>query len=320
MLQPQCGLRYALIFILESLLSNFKNSKHKHTLRFRLKKGFLRIAVLNDFSLDAPLVAVAWQVVIAKSLSVTLDAHHHLILGISVWLCYSADRFSEPRQVVAMSSRRYEIYKKHKFVFLVIWVTLLLLALSLSFVVLPLDCFFWGVPLFVLSVANLALCLRESHSGIPSPVFKELRTAGILALGCFFFPAYESSPEAMNSSMTIVVLFYLLFINCVSVSRWELANDHRRGSLSFLQRTPKLLTALSRTKLLAALALGVVLASGMSICLGTFLLAHALTIVVFVLWLDEISFLDEDEKRKVIDQGYWVLPLLMLSLDHAGLF
>ena len=285
-----------------------------------MKKGFLQVTILNDFSLDAPLVAIVWQVVIAKSLSVTLEAHHHLILGISVWLSYGADRFSEPRQLVAMSSMRYEIFKKHKVAFLVIWVTLLLFALLLSFAVLPLDCFFLGVPLIVLIVANLALCLRESHSGIPSPILKELRTAGIFALGCFFFPACESSPEVAKSSMTIVVLFYLLFINCLSVSRWELANDDRRGSLSFLQRTPKLLTAFSRTKHVAALALGGVLASGMSICLDTFLLAHALTIVVFVLWLDEISFLDEEDKRKIIDQGYWVLPLLLLSLDHAGLF
>jgi len=305
---------------LESLLSNLKNSKHKHTFRVRLKKGFLQVAVLNDLSLDAPLVAIVWQVVIAQSLSVTLEAHHHLILGVSVWLSYGADRFSEPRQSVAMSSRRHEIFKKHKVSFLFIWVSLLLFALSLSFAVLPLDCFFWGIPLFVLSVANLVLCLRESHSGIPSPIFKELRTAGIFALGCFFFPAYESSPEAAKSSMTIVVLFYLLFINCLSVSRWELAKDDRRGSLSFLQRTPKLLTAFSQTKYFVALALVLVLATGMNIFLETFLLAHALTIVVFVLLLDEISFLDEDNKRKAIDQGYWILPLLLLSLDHAGLF
>lgn len=278
------------------------------------------MAALNDLSLDAPLVAVAWQLVIAETLLVSLEAHHHLILGISVWLSYSADRFSEPRRFPAMSSRRFEIFKKHKVVFLVIWVSLLLFLLSWSLVVLPLDCFFWGIPLLVLCVANFVLCLRESDSGIPSPIFKELRTAGIFALGCFFFPAYESSSAVAKLSVTLAVLFYLLLINCLSVSRWELVKDDRRGTLSFLQRTPALLIAFSRTKHPVVLVFGLVLALGGSIYLEVSLLAHALTIVIFVLFLDEISFLDEDAKRRAIDQGYWILPLLLLSLEHVGLF
>ena len=285
-----------------------------------MKKSFIRVSVLNDLSLDAPLVAIAWQIVIAKSLSASLEFHHHLVLGISVWLSYSADRFFEPSQLAATSSRRHEIFKRHKIAFLVIWFFLLFLAVIVSLIFLPLDCFLWGIPLFVMSVSNLVLCLRESRTGMPFPVFKELRTAAIFALGCFFFPAYESFQDVSKSSMTLAVVFYLLFINCLSTSRWELVNDDRNGSLSFLQRSPKLLTALSGTTFFAVLALGLILVSGIGICLEIFLLTHALTILVFVLWLDEVSFLAEDDKRKAIDLGYWILPLFLTGLEHVGLF
>ena len=276
--------------------------------------------MLNDLSLDAPLVAIAWQIVIAKSLLASLEFHHHLVLGISVWLCYSADRFFEPSQLAVTSSRRHEIFKRHGIAFLVIWFFSLFLAVIVSLIFLPLECFVWGIPLFVMSVSNLVLCIRESRTGMPSPVFKELRTAAIFALGCFYFPAYESFPDVSKSSMTLTVAFYLLFINCLSTSRWELANDKRKGSLSFLQRSPKLLTALSGTKFFAVLALGLILVSGIGICLEIFLLTHALTILVFVLWLDEVSFLAEEDKRITIDLGYWILPLFLSGLEHVGLF
>lgn len=276
--------------------------------------------MLNDLSLDAPLVAIAWQIVIANSLRVSLEFTHHLVLGISVWLSYSADRFFEPSQLAATSSRRHEIFKTHRIAFLVIWLFLFFLAVTVSMIFLPFDCFFWGIPLIVMSVSNLVLCLRESHTGIPSPVFKELRTAAIFALGCFFFPAYESYLDASKSLMTLSVVFYLLFINCLSISRWELANDERNGSLTFLQRSPKLLTALSRTTICAELILGLVLFAGIGIFQEIFLLTHTLTILVFVLWLDGVSFFAQDDKRKAIDLGYCILPLSLSGMENVGLF
>ena len=66
--------------------------------------------------------------------------------------------------------------------------------------------------------------------------------------------------------------------------------------------------------------LGVVLVFGLGIYLEIFLLIHALTILAFVLWLEEISFLAEDDKRKAIDLGYWILPLFLLGLQYVGLF
>ena len=258
--------------------------------------------------------------VIAKSLLASLEFHHHLILGISVWLSYSADRFFEPSQLTATNSRRHEIFKIHKIAFIFIWFFLLFLAVFVSLIFLPIDCFLWGIPLVVMSVSNLVLCLRESCTGMPSPVFKELRTAAIFALGCFFFPAYESFQDVSKSSMTLAVVFYLLFINCLSTSRWELVNDERSGSLSFLQRSPRLLAVLSGTTFFAVLILAVVLVFGLGMYLEIFLLIHALTILAFVLWLEEISFLAEDDKRKAIDLGYWILPLFLLGLQYVGLF
>ena len=251
--------------------------------------------------------------VIAKSLLASLEFHHHLILGISVWLSYSADRFFEPSQLTATNSRRHEIFKIHKIAFIFIWFFLLFLAVFVSLIFLPLDCFLWGIPLFVMSVSNLVLCLRESCRKC-HPRFQGIENSGNFCSGLLFFPAYESFQDVSKSSMTLAVIFYLLFINCLSTSRWELVNDERNGSLSFLQRSPRLLAVLSGTTFFAVLILAVVLVFGLGMYLEIFLLIHALTILAFVLWLEEISFLAEDDKRKAIDLRLLDPPAVLVRI------
>ena len=72
------------------------NLKYRQSFASPMDHGVRTVSLLNVFSLDAPLIAIVWQFVISKSISVELSPHHHLILGLSVWLAYSADRFSEP--------------------------------------------------------------------------------------------------------------------------------------------------------------------------------------------------------------------------------
>jgi hypothetical protein len=305
---------------MESILTNSKNSKHKDGFRFRLKKFSSPILCLNDISLDAPLIAVVWQGLIAEVFSVSLEIHHHLILGTAVWLCYSADRCAEPCFVNGISSSRHQIFKKHKMPFVFIWIALFFGAFFWSFLVLPPSCLLWGIHLFGLCVTNFILCKKESKTGIPSSVPKEMRTAGILAFGCLFFPAYEASLNFVNCSVVFFIVFYLLFINCLSISRWELTLDSKRGSLTFLQQSPRLLQIFSSSQYIVLFLLVFLACTGLAGFIGVLLFVHSLALSLFVLCLDLVPFLTKNEKRMFIDQGYWVLPLLILATSHADLF
>lgn len=305
---------------MESLLTNSKNSKHKDGFRFRLKKFFSPILCLNDISLDAPLIAVVWQGLIAEVFSVSLEIHHHLILGTAVWLCYSADRCAEPCFVKGISSSRHLIFKKHKMPFVFIWIALFFGAFFWSFSVLPFGCLLWGIHLLGLCVANFILCKKESKTGTPSSVPKEMRTAGILAFGCVFFPAYEASLDFVNWSVAFFLVFYLLFINCLSISRWELTLDSMRGSLTFLQQNPRLLQIFSSSQYIVLFMLVFLACTGTADFIGILLFVHSLGVCLFVLCLDLVPFLTKNDKRMFIDQGYWVLPLFILATSHADLF
>ena len=302
---------------MESILTNSKNSKHKDGFRFRLKKVFSPILCLNEVSLDAPLIAVVWQRLIAEVFSVSLQIHHHLILGTAVWLCYSADRFAEPCFVEGIRSTRHQIFKKHIAPFLLIWLALFFGALFWSISVLPLDCLLWGIHLFGLCVINFILCKRESKTGIPSSVPKEMRTAGILAFGCLFFPAYEASLDFVSWLVAFFLVFYLLLINCLSVSRWELTLDSKRGSLTLLQQCPRLLQIFSSSQYIVLFLLMLLACTGTADIVGVLLFVHSLAVCLFVLSLDQVPFLTKNEKRMIIDQGYWIIPLTLLGIEDV---
>ena len=50
---------------------------------------------LDELSLNPVLVSICWQVLLFLELDVEIEFSHTLILGLSVWMAYSADRFCE---------------------------------------------------------------------------------------------------------------------------------------------------------------------------------------------------------------------------------
>jgi hypothetical protein len=198
-------------------------------------------------------------------------------------------------------------------IFLLCWSSSLLFAVCCSAKYLETNCILCGVPLFALSLGNFFLCQCESRFGFASPCTKEFRTAFILSLGCLFFPAYESSRDWGELSLCGILLFGLFFINCISVSKWEWFKDEKRGSLSSLQKKPEFLKTLAIGKYPFALILLIfILKNGAEPNLSI----HVLWVTLFVISLD-FFLSDEQDKRGVIDLGYWILPFILLGTEYV---
>ena len=273
-----------------------------------------KLAVLNRYSLDAPLIAVLWQTVLARDLSVELALHHHLILGSSVWLAYSADRFSEPLLPGSQTAKRYEAFKNSRRPFLFCWVACLFIAVCSSVCQLDFQCLALGFSLASLSLANFWLCLLESRKGVFLPCPKEVRTACILSLGCVLFPACLSKDAFPEILFFTVLLFLAFFMNCLYVSKWELHKDRDRGRLSCLQTKENLMKWLPRVSWFAFLLLVMVaLGQGMM----PHLVPQVFLVFLFVATLERLVK-DDDHKRQAVDQGYWILPLALLGIVHVA--
>ena len=295
------------------LRHTIKNIKYNQTFLLPLDHGFRKVSLLNDYSLDAPLVAIVWQFVLARWISADLGFYHHLILGASVWLAYSADRFSEPNLTTFGKARRHAIFRHHQFTFLCFWATAFLVVLYFSLLYLEVVCLLCGLPLFGLCVGNFLLCRMESRIGFASKCSKEFRTAFIFSLGCILFPFQESSLGFAEFAWFWLFSFSLFLINCICVSEWEWSEDEKRGCLTWLQSKPVLLKTLANGKYLLALLAGIgILIDG----LERSLFIYAFFVSVFVILIDS-CLSDNQDKREAIDLGYWVLPFAMVGFEYV---
>src|SRR3982751_3419994 len=78
----------------------------------------------NLLSLDAPVVAVLWQSLFARCFQVPFDASAALLLLLTVWLIYTADRMLDS-QKGEYCSPRHEFYRRRRRELLPLWIAVL---------------------------------------------------------------------------------------------------------------------------------------------------------------------------------------------------
>lgn len=171
----------------------------------------------NLLSLDAPLVAVLWQLLFVRCFHAGVDAIATALLVLSVWLIYAADRMLDALSgPAAARSRlpRHEFYRRHWRAVLPVWSAALALAGWLAWTHLPAPLFERGATLSVVVAAYFVLVhlLRPAWP-------KELAVAILFALG-----ASVAAWNAIHSPAdieTIALFSCLCWINCIAIEQWE---------------------------------------------------------------------------------------------------
>jgi len=167
----------------------------------------------NLLSLDAPLVAVLWQILFARCFQAPVDALAAILLLLTVWLIYAADRTLDAWKG-DRHSPRHEFYRLHWRTLVPVWLAVLALTGWLAAEHLAAGLFLRGVLLLALVGLYFALV----HCGI-------LRGPKEAAVGVLF--ALGASLEAWGKVKTpadvatILLFSGLCWMNCVAIQRWE---------------------------------------------------------------------------------------------------
>ncbi len=183
-------------------------------------------------SLDAPVVALLWQWLLARSANVALYWHHAYILGSSVWLSYAADRWIEGWRLTQAFTARHLFYQRWRWT-----VAAVLLAVLVSDVAVAITCL--GALEFRAGLALLALVLAylishqliHRHHGWRAP--KEVCVALLLGGGVALFPLSQTPSSARLLMLPLSLFMLLCFVNCVLIAAWEREVDERHGQTSF---------------------------------------------------------------------------------------
>ncbi len=184
-------------------------------------------------SLDAPVVAVLWQGLLARSVPVDLGSAEFAVLGCSVWLAYAADRWIEGWRLTPENIRthRHLFHQRWRWPIAAAWVAVLGLDLSLALRGLPPEGLRAGVLVLVPVVAYLLshqLVHRNSRWRAP----KEVCVALLLGAGAAVFIASRAGARLPRLAVPLGLFTALCFCNCALISRWESEVDRSHGQTS----------------------------------------------------------------------------------------
>ncbi|HEU0119890.1 MAG TPA: hypothetical protein VFQ91_05140 [Bryobacteraceae bacterium] len=166
----------------------------------------------NVLSLDAPCVAIVWQLLLARTVA-PIPRVQTVVLGLTVWLIYVVDRILDGlRQAEAGDAPRHRFARRHRLPLLLAAALGLAANLVLAFRYLEPIRLERGALLFLLVAAHFLLAHRAA-----APWPKELWTGCIFAAGVWL-PALVHRPALLPLA---VVFAALCWWNCVAIEAWE---------------------------------------------------------------------------------------------------
>ena len=191
---------------------------------------------LNVVCLDAPLVAVSWQWLFARSFEIAVPAGGTAALFLTAWLIYLADRFGDSLSTRAQhaTSLRQRFCLAHRrawiFALAVVGVADLLVVTT----VLGSRVVVFAAPVGALAIAYLILNQRCPAVWRSLPV-KEI-TIGVLFAGGVIVAL---APQLPASAISPWLLFAALCsLNCISIGVWERWLDEAQSRVSIATAFP----------------------------------------------------------------------------------
>ncbi len=167
----------------------------------------------NLLSLDAPVVALLWQVLFARCFHARVELLPSFLLVLAVWLIYAADRTIDSWTETRLSPR-HEFYRRHWRALLPAWVAALTVGAALAWTRLSAELLYSGLALAGAVLLYFALL----HIGVLVRT-KEAAVAVLFALGATVsaWPNVRTSADVES----IVLFSCLCWINCVAIEHWE---------------------------------------------------------------------------------------------------
>ena len=209
----------------------------------------------NLLSLDAPLVAVAWLYIFAKTWRVDyLPWAAYISLGLVVWVIYMTDRLLDASMNGGNSEKleaRHDFHRKHQRVFRVVVVTAGVLALVLVVSGLPMRIYGDAAIGGILVAGFFALSIFSTHGPNEIPYAKNLLAGLSFAYGtamiAYVFTGFEM--WEFVRSRELICFSVLCILNISAIDLWEHAN---RSSDPEIKATDELALTLPLTLLGAA--------------------------------------------------------------------
>jgi len=177
----------------------------------------------NLLSLDAPIVALLWQLLFVRCFHGSLGMLPAALLAVAVWLIYVADRTLDAWRG-HVEQARHKFYRRHWRAVLPIWIVALGTAGWMAWSRLPGPLFMEGVAvasgtgLYLAAVHLSPRLLRHANS-------KESAIAVLFGLGASL--AAWPGVQTVSDVLAILLFSCLCWMNCAAIEDWEHGHELR---------------------------------------------------------------------------------------------
>jgi hypothetical protein len=262
----------------------------------------------NLLSLDAPSVAISWQLLFAKCSRIEIQPITVIVLGLTVWLIYVADRLLDVlRDKAPLATSRHQFHHRHKTAIAVsITAASLLLAASLPQLRPALLHEGFGLAAIVgLYFAGIHLTPGAARKACP----KEFVVGTVFAVGTCLAPcAVDAEPGKLI--LPAILFAVLCCLNCSAIEVWEWT---RFGASPQSRPHPSALWFARRLRPIAVFV--ALVAAFLFFSLGANLLFAALAISAFaLLWLDKEQYRLSNDLLRVLADIPLLSPLLLIGI------
>jgi hypothetical protein len=193
---------------------------------------------LNLLCLDAPLVAVAWLWLFARTFQIPFQVGNAIALFLTAWLIYLADRVADSSTLKPDLPRslRQNFCLQHR----ELWIVTIALVAGFDAYVIwrttALQTFLVGAVVGFIAVVYLVVNhpLGLVWRSLPA---KEL-AVGILFAAGTIVALLPRIPRTGNFAIAVLVFATLCSLNCVSIAGWERELDRAQRKVSLATRHP----------------------------------------------------------------------------------
>jgi hypothetical protein len=192
---------------------------------------------LNLVCLDAPLVAICWQWIFARSFHLSVPVGHRAALFLTAWIIYLADRFGDSRSLVRgqPKSVRQQFCLQHQSIWLVSIICIAVLDLIVVLQTVNYETAVAGAVLGALTIGYVAI--NHAHSKIWDTIpLKEFAIGSLFAAGTLLGVTPHIFAEKSTMIFAAVLFAALCSLNCVSIAIWERDLDRAQGKHSIATR------------------------------------------------------------------------------------
>ncbi len=264
---------------------------------------------LNLLCLDAPLVAIAWQWLFARSFGAHLHWTLRALLFLTAWLIYLGDRFADTMRlpVDAPRSERHRFCQNHVAAWWIAIVIIFVVDTSLALRTLDLQMLLLGGTLATVCV--LYLFLNHLLGGRWRPIPMKEKAVGVLfAAGTTLAVVGELPGLTISFAFAVALFAILCTLNCLCIASWERELDAAQGKTSLLTRWPSVCRFLRPVGIflaVASLVLALVwrFAAPLWICVAGS--------AVLLIWLESATTVSRDNRTALADLVL-LTPLLAL--------